>query len=276
MQNTFAFLVPLFNVLRYGNNGPARLVRNMRGMVQIVVTATVVTAGCDLQVAHRPPLSPEAALSTFTSSRDFALTWVPLSSRHGSVAIGYRRAWSIFRRKMPGYPLDSGGSGRVKLLQDTDGDGMPDASTVYADGLRLPTGIMRWRDGVIVTDPPEVLFLADTTGDGVADVRRVMLTGFALSNAQHNANTPVYGLDNWIYIANNGPNFVDRKVRDPFGDLGSAIRFSRQSGSGPGLPRNGGTGNVRFSSITRVELENLSRKCPVGGPDLRCWGRPFS
>ncbi len=242
-------------------------------MVQIVATATVVTAGCDLQVAHRPPLSPEAALSTFTLEPGFRIDLVaaePLVM--DPVAMDIDEHGRIFVVEMPGYPLDSGGSGRVKLLQDTDGDGMPDAATVYADGLRLPTGIMRWRDGVIVTDPPEVLFLADTTGDGVADVRRVMLTGFALSNAQHNANTPVYGLDNWIYIANNGPISWTEKFADPFGDLGSAIRFPDSLG-GPRLPRNGADRNVRFRPYT-FELENLSSRSQFG-QTFDAWGRHF-
>src|SRR5688572_26728286 len=88
--------------------------------------------------------------------------------------------------EMHGYPLDLSGSGKVMLLTDTNGDGRMDKSTVFAEGLKLPTGIMRWKKGVLVTDPPSVLYLEDTNGDGRADVKNTMLTGFAVSNPQHN------------------------------------------------------------------------------------------
>ena len=55
---------------------------------------------------------------------------------------------------MPGYPLDARPTGRVKLLEDTDGDGRVDRSTVFADDLRLPTGVMRYKKGILVTARP--------------------------------------------------------------------------------------------------------------------------
>src|SRR5690606_34125989 len=72
--------------------------------------------------------------------------------------------------EMPGYPLDVGGSGKIKLLSDTDGDGRMDSATVFAENLLLPTGIMRWKRGVIVTDAPYVFYLEDANNDGRAEV----------------------------------------------------------------------------------------------------------
>jgi glucose/arabinose dehydrogenase len=72
----------------------------------------------------------------------------------------------------PGYPLNTEGKvGRVILFEDTDGDGRPDRRTVFADKLTMPTGIMRWKKGVLVTDAPDVIYFEDTNGDGKADVR---------------------------------------------------------------------------------------------------------
>ena len=65
-------------------------------------------------------------------------------------------------------------TGRIKLLEDTDGDGRYETSRVFADGLVLPTGVMRWKKGVLVTAPPDLLYLEDTNGDGRADVRTVV------------------------------------------------------------------------------------------------------
>ncbi len=58
--------------------------------------------------------------------------------------------------EMHGYPLDKSGSGKIKMLTDTDGDGKMDKSTVFADKLVLPNGVMRWKKGILVTDAPYV------------------------------------------------------------------------------------------------------------------------
>ena len=106
--------------------------------------------------------------------------------------------------EMPGYPLDTSPSGRIKLLEDTNGDGRPDKATVFADGLVLPTGVMRWKRGVLVTAAPDVLYFEDTDGDGKADERTVVLTGFAVTNPQHSVNARSTALDNWIQLAYSG------------------------------------------------------------------------
>ena len=73
----------------------------------------------------------------------------------------------IYVVENPGYPLNIEGKvGRITLLEDTDGNGRPDKRTVFADKLTMPTGVMRWKKGVLVTDAPDVLYFEDTNGDG--------------------------------------------------------------------------------------------------------------
>ena len=150
---------------------------------------------------------------------------------------------------------------RSKLLTDTDGDGRMDQSTVFAEGLVLPNGILRWKQGVLVTDAPDVLYFEDTTGDGKADVRKVMLTGFALSNPQHNLNHPVLGLDNWIYLAHEG-TVATKTYQEEFGDPGKAI-FYPDLPDGPRLPQNANGRSVRFRPDAQA-LEMLSSKSQFG------------
>jgi putative membrane-bound dehydrogenase-like protein len=75
---------------------------------------------------------------------------------------------------------------------------------LFADGLNFPTGLLTWRDGVIVTAAPDILFLRDTNSDGQADERRVLFTGFFEGNQQLRVNGLRWGLDNWVYCANGG------------------------------------------------------------------------
>src|SRR5262245_66553842 len=106
----------------------------------------------------------------------------------------------------PGYPLNVEGKvGRIIVLEDTDGDGRLDRRIVFADKLTMPTGIMRWKKGVLVTDAPDVLYLEDSDGDGKADVRRVVLTGFEFSNQEHTVKYTVLRLGHWIFLGQEGP-----------------------------------------------------------------------
>ncbi len=235
----------------------------------------LLLAGCTTSTStpgDAPPYAPEDALATFEIEDGFRIELVvaePLVM--DPVAMDIDENGRIYVVEMPGYPLDKGGTGRVKLLKDTDEDGQPDAAALFADGLTLPTGIMRWKNGVLVTDPPDVLYLEDTDGDDVADVRQVVLTGFALSNPQHNANKPLYGLDNWIYIANNGTIWTDAHA-DLFGDRGSEIHFPDQP-EAPRLERNGADRNVRFRPDSRA-LESLSGDSQFG-QTFDAWGHHF-
>jgi putative membrane-bound dehydrogenase-like protein len=119
------------------------------------------------------------------------------------VALAFDPDGRLFVVDMRDYPSGPPGPpGRVQLLQDTDGDGRFERSTVFADGLSFPTGVMPWRGGVLVTAAPDILYFQDTDGDGRADVRKVVFTGFGQGNPQHRLNGLCYGLDNWIYGAN--------------------------------------------------------------------------
>src|SRR5687768_15539137 len=182
-----------------------------------------------------PPYSPEDALRTFRLADGFQIELVAAEPLVGDpVAMEVDENGRLYVVEMPGYPLDVSGSGRVLLLHDDDADGRADRSTVFADSLVLPTGVMRWKKGILVTDSPEVWYLEDTNGDGRADVKEAVLTGFALSNPQHNTNGPVYGLDNWIYLANEGPVRTTR-FADVFGDAGAPVHFPARP-AGPRLP----------------------------------------
>ena len=223
--------------------------------------------------ADGPPFEPQEALETIKVPNGLRVDLVaaePLIADPVAMDIDeYGRIWVA---EMPGYPLDIGGSGRIKILHDIDQDGRPDSAALFADGLRLPTGIMRWRDGVLVTDPPDIFYLPDTDGDLRADSHIVVLTGFALSNPQHNANSPIYGLTNWIYVANNSTIWWTEKYADPFGDRGEQIYFP-DNPEGTHLPRNAADRNVRFRPDT-YELELLAGRSQFGHT-FDAWGRHF-
>ncbi len=89
--------------------------------------------------------------------------------------------------------------GTIKLLSDSDGDGVMDKATVFADHLPACYGICAARDGIIAVAAPQIIFLADRDGDGVAEVREVLYEGFAVGILERNINQPQWGHDDWIY-----------------------------------------------------------------------------
>ena len=113
------------------------------------------------------------------------------------------RLWVV---EMKDYPLgknnDGKSGGRIKFLEDLDGDGRYDKATVFLDDVNFPTGVLPWRKGVLVSAAPEIFYAEDTDGDGTADKRETLFTGFTEGNPQHRVNGFELGLDNWIYGAN--------------------------------------------------------------------------
>ncbi|MCW3079749.1 PVC-type heme-binding CxxCH protein [Segetibacter sp.] len=212
------------------------------------------------------------ALSTFELEPGFKIELVadePLISDPVDMEIDeYGRMYVV---EMHGYPLDKAGSGKIKLVTDSDGDGRMDKSTVFADSLTLPNSILRWKKGVIVTDAPYVFYFEDTDNDGRADVRDTLLTGFALSNPQHNLNNPVYGIDNWIYLAHEGA-VGTQSYKEEFGDPGSEVYYPRHPES-PRLARNASGRSVRFQP-DKFLLETVSSNTQFGHT-FDAWGHYF-
>src|SRR4029079_7256226 len=92
--------------------------------------------------------------------------------------------------------------GRIRILEDKDGDGVFETASTFADGLLFANGLLPWKDGVIVTAAPHIVLLRDTDGDGKADTREVLFEGFATQNPQLRVSHPILGLDGWVYVAN--------------------------------------------------------------------------
>jgi putative membrane-bound dehydrogenase-like protein len=217
-------------------------------------------------------IDPQRALATFELEPGFKIELVasePLISDPVDMEIDeYGRLYVV---EMHGYPLDKTGTGVIKLLADIDKDGRMDKSTVFADGLVLPNSIMRWKKGVLVTDAPNVLYLEDTDGNGKADVKDTILTGFALSNPQHNLNSPVLGIDNWIYLAHEGA-IATQTYKEAFGDEGNEIYYPDLPNS-PRLAKNASGRSVRFRPDRQV-LETTSSNTQFGHT-FDEWGRHY-
>ena len=94
---------------------------------------------------------------------------------------------------------DDLGDDRIKILEDTDGDGKADKVTVFAEKLNIPTSFVFTNGGIIVSQSPTHLFLKDTNGDDVADVKEEILSGWGKNDTHAQSSNLRYGLDNQIW-----------------------------------------------------------------------------
>ncbi|MCE9607827.1 MAG: hypothetical protein K8U03_23315 [Planctomycetia bacterium] len=164
------------------------------------------------------PLSPEEALKSMVLRPGLEIELVaaePLVV--DPVAFAWGADGKLWVVEMCDYPrgLDGKGSpgGRVKFLEDDDGDGRYDRATIFLDGLSYPTALLPWRKGVLVCAVPEIFLATDTDGDGRADKRETLYTGITVGNPQHLANGLRLGLDGWVHCANGGTHTAIEALR---------------------------------------------------------------
>lgn len=230
-----------------------------------------LVCGCQ---SSGPPYSPEAALETFQLEPGFRIELFAAEPEIvDPLDMDIDEYGRIYVVENPAYPLEVDRKlGRVKLLQDTDGDGRPDRTTVFADHLTLPTGVMRWKKGILVTDAPDVWYFEDSDGDDIADVRRVVLTGFPFTNPQHTVSSPIYGPDNWIYLAGERSVLhLTHTFVEQFGDQGSDIRFPDRTDLSAVEQRGR---SIRFRPDS-YQLETLSSTSQFGHT-FDDWGHYFT
>lgn len=145
------------------------------------------------------PLSPRRALASLRVAPGFAVELVAAEPMVESpVAVTFGPDGRIWVAEMADYPSgvpDGSPGGRIRCLEDLDGDGFPDRATVFMEGIPFPTGITPWRDGVLICAAPDILFVADTDGDGRADRSESLFSGFATHNFQARVNSLEYALE---------------------------------------------------------------------------------
>jgi putative membrane-bound dehydrogenase-like protein len=99
-------------------------------------------------------------------------------------------------------PRGPRGADRIKILEDTDGDGRADTEKVFIDGLNLASGLAVGHGGVFIGQAPYLLFYPDRNHDDRPDGDpEVLLTGFGLQDAHSTVNSMTWGPDGWLYGA---------------------------------------------------------------------------
>lgn len=155
-----------------------------------------------------PVVPPEKALDTLKLAPGFRVELVAAEPMvQDPVAFSFDPDGRLYVIELRGFmptidPRDEKGArARIVVLEDKDGDGKMDASTVFLDGLVMPRAICVVRGGVLVADPPNLWFCRDTDGDGKCDEKTLIDGAYCppRGNPEHLPNGLYPAIDNWIY-----------------------------------------------------------------------------
>jgi len=162
-----------------------------------------------MKVPPAPVLTPEQALKSFKLAPGFQIEIAAADPLvHDPVAMVFDAAGRMWVVEMRAYMPNVDGkgedarTGRIAVLEDTNGDGRMDKRTDFLTGLQMPRAIALVKGGVLVAEPPNLLFCEDTNGDLKCDRKTVALKGYARQGpVEHTENGLLPGLDNWLYNA---------------------------------------------------------------------------
>ena len=178
-------------------------------LVAILPLAAVSAQGVIPHAQDKPPgpaLSPQEAIAKMKVPEGFAVELVASEpDLVNPVAFTFDEQGRIWVAESLEYPRKQPGKGqdRIKVLEDTDGDGKADKFTIFADGLNIPSGIAVGHGGVWVANAPDILFYPDKDRDAKADgPPEVVVTGFGRHDTHELPNSFTWGPDGWLYALN--------------------------------------------------------------------------
>lgn len=170
--------------------------------------ADLLVTDAESQALRYPPggpLAPEEAHTPHVLHPDFELSLVAAEPEVvNPISVEWDARGRMWVACTPGYPYKQESSGvaahdSIVILEDDDGDGRMDRSKVFYEGLDLVTSLVHYRDGVIVTMSPHILWVRDLDGDDVADRVEVLYTGFGYGDTHATASNLRWGMDGWVY-----------------------------------------------------------------------------
>lgn len=160
------------------------------------------------ELPRYPAVAPKDAVATWKMKPGFKIEFVTHEPQiRDPIAISFDENGRMFVCEMIDYSEERDRTphlGRISMLEDKDGDGFYETSTVFADDLPLPTGLVWANGGLFVAASPNIWRFEDKDGDGRADVREIAFTGFGTGlkalNVQAMLNSLHWSQDNRIHV----------------------------------------------------------------------------
>lgn len=197
-----------------------------------------------------PPLSPEESLKTMEIQRGYRMIPVLTEPQiHEPAAIAWDGNGRMYVIELRTYMQEIDGkdqlapTSRVSRHEDTDGDGIYDKHSVFADNLTLPRMVLPLLDRVIIreTNTLDLKSYQDTDDDGVADKIEMWHEGGGRGgNLEHQPSGLIWNIDNWLYTT-----YSAHRYRFT---TGAVVRESLPAGSGQWGLTHDNVGRIFYSS----------------------------
>ncbi|WP_025765291.1 PVC-type heme-binding CxxCH protein [Dyadobacter tibetensis] len=153
-------------------------------------------------------LSPEASLKSMDLNPDFKIEiFAAEPTIMDPIELVFDEFGRAFVMEMPSFNSQSeptSQKGRIHVLTDSDGDGRMDKSVIFAQNLIRATSILPWRGGLLLAEAGDIWYLKDENGDLKSDTKEKMFEGGGEIHQSAQITSLRYGMDNWVYAANNG------------------------------------------------------------------------
>jgi putative membrane-bound dehydrogenase-like protein len=214
------------------------------------------------ELPHIPPKSPAESLKAFRLRPGFRIELSAAEPHLASpVALDFDEDGRLYVAEFLEFNQSASkrphGRGRIRLLEDTKGDGVFDKSTVFLDNVDSPTAVCCYDGGVFVGSVPNILYAKDTDGDGKADVRRVVFTGFA----RDVGGEALFNSFRWSF---------DNRIHVQTSTSGGAVRHAGKKDARPVSVRGQG-----FLFDPRTEAFEVTSGGGQHGMSMDDWGRTF-
>lgn len=136
-------------------------------------------------------IDPRFEVNLFASEEEFPEIANPIQMRFDSRGRLWVSCSTTYPHVYPGQePAD-----KIVILEDTDQDGRADKSTVFADDVHLPISFELTKNGIYVSEQPDLTLIEDLDGDDRADRRTVLLSGFGTEDSHHSIHDFIWTPD---------------------------------------------------------------------------------
>jgi putative heme-binding domain-containing protein len=227
----------------------------------LITSALTAAAPAQRDLKTLPPVDAASELASFQLAPGLEIN---LFAQEPLIAKPIQMAWdekgrlwvatsSIYPHIKPGQTQ----ADKIVVLEDTNRDGVADKSTVFYEGLLVPTGVLPGDGGAYVANSTELLFMRDTDGDGRADQTKVLLSGFGTEDTHHILHSIKRGPDGCLYFGQSV--YIHTRIETPYG-----LRELRGSGWWQYRPETG-----------RLEVYSMGQVNPWGLVWDK-WGQTFT
>jgi len=180
-------------------------VKQLLFLVPLALGCLCLPATAQRNLRDIPPPDPQVEKASFKVAEGFEVNlWAadPLLAKPAQISFDRRgRLWVASSETYPQLNVNQDPSDRILILEDTDGDGAADKSSIYYDQLIIPGGVLPdGSGGAYVAHGEELLHLRDRDGDGRADQREVLLSGFGSEDTHHTLHRLRWGPGGLLYM----------------------------------------------------------------------------